>query len=987
MTEQNAEKAVDTIDQAPGEHHPQFELKQSTYVESLGVRIDDYEHKATKARHIHLASTSKENVFVVAFPTLPVDSTGVAHILEHTVLCGSETYPVRDPFFMMMRRSLSTFMNAFTSSDWTAFPFATENKKDFNNLLGVYLDAAFFSRLHPLDFAQEGHRLEFAQGEDPTTPLEIKGVVYNEMKGAMSSPVSQLYQRLKRQLFATTTYHFNSGGEPNVIPRLTYDQLLAFYETHYHPTNGLFCTFGDIPALEHQTQFEDLCLSRFEQGLKYKAPLENPQFAPTAVEESYAFHGDDATEQCHFVLGWLMPEFTNGADELAVELLSTLLSSNSAAPLRKALETSDYGSPSPLTGLMNIGRQGVFGAGFQGCAAENKAAMQALIMDTLQQVVADGFDQADVEAGLFQMELYQKQITGHSQPYGLELALDVVTAGFYDRPVRSAIDIGPAIEELKNRLQNPAYLQALLQTLVLDNQHHTSLLLTPDATLSAKEEAHEKAELEKRKAALTPDEISTLVDQAKALNERQAALDDADILPKLELTDIPKEIEFVPLSPLSIAKASSGWNKGRQLSAFERKTNGLVYFQTATHLPQMEQNDIFNLNALHRVWAEVGAGSTGYLDIQKQHFANTGYLTAGLNIRPDATNSDEISAFSVIRASTLHAKFDTMLDQLSTQLYTPRFDELDRLRELLQQQKQNAVQSIAGRGHSLALNAANAGYHALSSLNMDLSGLYFIQHLNAQKNEDDTLAATAEQLQKLHARIVGQEQHMCLIGDTSLESWIAQIKSNWNQDVANTSHLTTYPLQSKEHQVWLGATQINFCAMSLPAVDRNHPDAPALDVLSVIMKNEFLHTALREKGGAYGGGASANSRSKTFDFYTYRDPRIKDTFDDFERAMDWAKKAQFTQKHREEAILSMISGIDKPGSPSGAAIEEFHAILHRRTVAERQAFRQAILDVDIGDLQRVAQHYFNQEQHTKVVVTNKAKFESEQLDGFTVHEI
>ncbi|MFT5483627.1 MAG: Zn-dependent M16 (insulinase) family peptidase, partial [Halieaceae bacterium] len=244
--------------------HPAFELITTSHIEALKTDVSYYRHRKTGAEHYHMAADSNENVFLVALRTVPEDSTGVAHILEHTALCGSERYPVRDPFFMMIRRSLNTFMNAFTSSDWTAYPFASQNRKDFSNLLDVYLDAVFFSRLDPLDFAQEGHRMEFTDPTDSSTPLVYKGVVFNEMKGAMSSVSSTMWQALCHHLFPTNTYHFNSGGEPECIPDLSYEQLKDFYRSHYHPSNAIFMTFGDIPAEEHQAIFEERALSRFE---------------------------------------------------------------------------------------------------------------------------------------------------------------------------------------------------------------------------------------------------------------------------------------------------------------------------------------------------------------------------------------------------------------------------------------------------------------------------------------------------------------------------------------------------------------------------------------------------------------------------------------------------------------------------------------------------------------------------------------------------
>ena len=263
-----------------------FSLKRSRSIPSLQITLEEYTHTSTGASHIHLAADNPENVFLVALKTCPQNSNGVAHILEHTALCGSNKYPVRDPFFMMTRRSLNTFMNAFTSSDWTAYPFASLNRKDFHNLLDVYLDAVFFSRLDPLDFAQEGHRLEFENPSDRDSDLTYKGVVYNEMKGAMSSVSSQLWHTLCKYVYPTTTYHHNSGGEPDCIPDLSYAGLLDFYKTHYHPSNAIFLTYGDIPAQALQEKFHNQALQHFDKLEDTpQVPFEKRYHSPIKVQE------------------------------------------------------------------------------------------------------------------------------------------------------------------------------------------------------------------------------------------------------------------------------------------------------------------------------------------------------------------------------------------------------------------------------------------------------------------------------------------------------------------------------------------------------------------------------------------------------------------------------------------------------------------------------------------------------------------------------
>ncbi|MDX1607112.1 MAG: insulinase family protein, partial [Candidatus Competibacterales bacterium] len=405
-----------------------FELLHRHPIPSLRLELQDYRHRATGARHIHLAADDRHNVFLVALLTVPQDSTGVAHILEHTALCGSERYPVRDPFFMMIRRSLNTFMNAFTGPDWTAYPFASQNRKDFDNLLDVYLDAVFFPRLDELDFAQEGWRLEPSDPDDPSAPLMFKGVVYNEMKGVLSSPVSRLQQALQHHLYPTTTYHHNSGGDPAAIPDLTHAGLQAFHARHYHPSNAVFLTYGDIPAADHQQRFEERALHRFRAlELDFAIPDEQRYGKPRAVTEHYPLDEGDITARTHIVLGWLLGRNTDPRGVLEAELLADVLLDNSSSPLRHALETSGLGSaPSSLCGYDDDNRETCFACGLEGCEPDQAEAVERLILDTLERVASEGVPVENVEAMLHQLELAQREISGDGFPYGLQLILQTL---------------------------------------------------------------------------------------------------------------------------------------------------------------------------------------------------------------------------------------------------------------------------------------------------------------------------------------------------------------------------------------------------------------------------------------------------------------------------------------------------------------------------------------------------------------------------------
>ena len=407
--------------------HPAFDQVRSEYIDTLNLQVEQFEHRATGAMHYHLAADNRENVFLVALRTVPEDSSGVAHILEHTALCGSERFPVRDPFFMMLRRSLNTFMNAFTSSDWTAYPFASQNRKDFDNLLDVYLDAVFFARLDPLDFAQEGHRLEFAEPGDPQSELLFKGVVFNEMKGAMSSVTSTLWQTLCTHLFPTTTYHFNSGGDPEMIPSLSYGQLQDFYRSHYHPGNAIFMTFGDIPAHQHQQNFQEKALGRFDRLKRaITVPSEQRLTEPLRVSASYAYDDEDNSERkTHVVMAWLLGESTDLEQLLEAQLLSSVLLDNSASPLRKALETTHLGqAPSPLCGLEDSQREMVFGCGLEGSAAEHADEVETLVLEVIEQVAMRGVPRATSRSGTAPVGVTSARNQRRRFPLRLALAVD-----------------------------------------------------------------------------------------------------------------------------------------------------------------------------------------------------------------------------------------------------------------------------------------------------------------------------------------------------------------------------------------------------------------------------------------------------------------------------------------------------------------------------------------------------------------------------------
>ncbi|MFT6450408.1 MAG: Zn-dependent M16 (insulinase) family peptidase, partial [Oleispira sp.] len=725
-----------------------FEFISSTEVSSLNLTVEHYQHTKTGAVHYHLAADHQEKVFMVALRTMPKDSTGVAHILEHTVLCGSEKYPVRDPFFMMTRRSLNTFMNAMTSSDWTAFPYATQNDKDFDNLLSVYLDAVFFARLDELDFAQEGHRVEFEKMEDPTSDLVYKGVVFNEMKGAMSSPVSQLWQKISKHLFPTNTYHYNSGGEPSEITSLSYEQLKSFYSSHYHPSNAIFMTFGDMDVAELHEKIDQQALAKFDkQEQQWAVPLEQRLAAPVRVEESYAIETDDVEElndKTHHVIAWLLGESENLKKQLEAHLLSELLLDNSASPLRKALEKCEFASaPSPMCGLEDSNREMSFMCGIEGSNVGDADAFEKLIFEVLNDVAEKGVAQEEIDSVLHQLEFHQREVGGDGHPYGMQLIFSGMSAAtHYGDPV-AMINIEPALAALKEDSKDPEFVQNLVKDLLLSNRHFIRLSLRPDRELGAEESRIEKSKLEKMKAQLSDDDAQEIVQQALRLKARQEQEDDSDLLPSVGIEDIPAEIKSPEPDDEATRQAANITNNSSSsnITSYSTGTNGVVYQQLITNLPPLNAQELQLLPLLGYTWTEVGA-TGNYLEQQQKQAASCGGISSYASIKPKAMNDDnqqnEMLAYYTFSGKALASNQQKFSDLMRETALQADFSDVERIGDLAGQISARRLQGITGNGHGLAMQIAAAQVTEHAAMMSDISGLPLTQRLKASFGQPST---------------------------------------------------------------------------------------------------------------------------------------------------------------------------------------------------------------------------------------------------------
>lgn len=963
-----------------------FELIQQRRIDSLAVEASEYRHRATGARHFHLESRDTNNVFLVAFPTVPQDSCGVAHILEHTTLCGSRRYPVRDPFFMMIRRSLNTFMNAFTSSDATAYPFASQNRKDFDNLLAVYLDAVFFPRLDELDFSQEGHRLEFEVADDPSTPLTYRGVVYNEMKGAMSSPVARLWQDLYFNLFPTTTYHFNSGGEPSEIPKLSYAQLKAFHASHYHPSQAIFMTYGNFPVEEHQARMEHLALGEFKaRPVDLNIPDEQRLSSPIVATSSYPVDSDDIAAKTHIVMAWLGGHNYEIETLLQSHLLSGVLLDTGASPLRKLLETTNLGSaPSELCGLDESPREMVFMCGLEGCEPEAADEFEAAVLRNLREVVERGVDKELVTGVLERLELAQRDIQGGGHPYGLSLLSRMLPAALHGGDAVSFLDIDEVLDQLRRQVEEPDFIPNLVRRWLLDNAHRVRLTMLPDPDQNQREAAFINSILAEQKARLDAQQTKLLIEHARVLKERQRETDDVELLPKVGLEDVPVEIVRPQGEQLDAAPLPITW--------FSQGTNGVTHQQLIIELPALEDDQLDLLPVYASCLLEVGCGEFDYLLMQVRQ-ASLGSLSVASLVRSKPDDVNNLRGYLVFSGKSLARHQHALADIMQEIVEGARFDEVPRIRELIAQISAAEESEITAHGHALAMTAASSKLGVMGPLLERWNGpggFVKIKALDRAIGDRRPLEELSSRLGSIHQKIRAMPRSLLLVAEASergvLVDHINRIWTDAHGVKQAAAGFCSSPTTGRVAEAWTTTTQVNYCAKAYPAVANRDADAPPLAVLGKLLHNGFLHSAIREQGGAYGSGATYDPETGSFKFFSYRDPRLADTLEDFDRAVAWLHEPQ-EERLLEEAILGVIRGLDQPDTPAGEAIRVHHGNLHGRDKAFLRWFREAVLEVDLSDVRRVAEHYLIPDKAHIAVLTSAAAAEQVRSLGLEVKQL
>ena len=954
-----------------------FNLQEQKNIPLLDVNAQIYNESEFNCKHVHLESDSNEKVFMVAFRTIPEDSTGVAHILEHTALCGSKKYPVRDPFFMMIRRSLNTFMNAFTSSDWTAYPFATLNKKDFDNLLGVYLDSAFFPNLDSLDFAQEGHRLEFQEKNNPESEIEIKGVVYNEMKGAMSSITSQLWHGMSKHLYPSSTYKHNSGGNPENIIDLSHEDLVNFHKKHYHPSNATFFTYGNIDPIEIQSFIKENVLDNFSPSNEVVAVKNEDRFdVPITVSDFYNPQPGDEDNH-HIVLSWLLNESHNPVQLLETYLMSNILLDNSASPLRKVLESTKLGkSPSPLTGLEADQKELVFAAGLEGVDSNKSKEVETLIMECLNKLVKDGVPKDLIESSLHQLEIRQREITGSGMPFGLQIMLTCLPACIHNDNPLNILDLDNAFNTIKNNLKTDNYIENLIEKNLIKNNHRLTYSLVPDTELNKKNEEKIQNKVLDITKSLSEQDKEQLVKLANDLEERQNTIDDPEVLPKVTREDIPKIRKYA--SPLTSE------NKESRNYYYKTGTNGIVYHSMIFPCDALEKDELKIASLFSNTLTDIGLGDKGYEDIQKYQSSITGGVSASFVTLPNKLDDTYKLALKV-SSKSLEGNESFMQDLMIRTVKESNFDETDRIKELLEFISSDNEKSVIQNGHILSMSNAASQISNIASTNDLTSGLRFIHNTNQLSKlvvAPNELSKYLELLKSIKTKISETPSHFFTASALNKED----INLNFLIEETARQHKQQNLITTQDDSLgWITGSQVCFCAEAFPTVDFRHEDAPALTVLGTVLRNGYLHSAIREKGGAYGAGASQDSSNKVFKFFSYRDPKCSETFDEFKNSREWSIK-NITEEQLEEGVLGVISSIDKPLSPFGEAMSDFMSKLDQKSQDERLHFRAKVKECKLADLMHVSEKYLFGESKRSAIAGQNYEAELVKL-GFKIKNI
>lgn len=946
-----------------------FVLQKETSVPELDSVVRLYRHEPTGARLLSVVNRDENKVFGITFRTPPQRSDGVAHIIEHSVLCGSRKYPVKEPFVELMKGSLNTFLNAMTYPDKTCYPIASTNLKDFYNLIDVYLDAVFYPNLTEHTFMQEGWHYEV----DPSTgELGYKGVVFNEMKGAYSDPDDQHEDLCRRSLYPDTSYGLDSGGDPLEIPSLTYDEFVGFYRKYYHPANSFIFFYGDDDPDKRLAMMEEW-LAPFGRAKIESLPSAQPGFsAPRHLEYRYQA-SEQEVPKAYTAVNWALYE--HGDPELAMKaaILFHILTGTPASPLRKALIESGLGEDLAGFGASEELRQTAFSIGLKGVDPARVADVEELIFSTLGRLVRDGIDADTVAASLNTIEFALREKNTGRFPRGLAIMLDGLNDWLYDHDPVAALSFAGPLEKVKAAAaENPRLFSELIDSLLLHNTHRTTVVLLPSADANREREEAEKAMLARARGALDARKLQEIEKTAATLKKLQDTPDSPEALatiPVLSLDDIPKEAPVLPSEPLD---SGAGALKGVRGLYHELATSGILYLDLGFDFGALESKLLPYVSLLGRFLLEMGTDRENFVQLIQRIGMHTGGIRS-TSVSATPWSGRKPAPWFFLRAKALPEKAAILADILGDVLARARFDDRERVRQIVLEEKAQTEAMLVPASARIVGLRLRSRYSAADWASERLYGikhLFFLRDL-ARRIEEDWPSVLAD-MEKVRGALIGRDN---LIVNVTADR--ATLASSADAIARTAAALPARRAPAEGAAPVSGApwvdealaacgasvirpgletlelpTQVNSVGMILPLRDLKQV-AGGVYVATKYLDAVYLWEQVRVMGGAYGGYSSLDLASGLLLLLSYRDPNLERTIDIYRGVAEFLKSSGVPKEEIQKSIIGTIGDVDSYQLPDARGFNALMNELTGYTQEARQSIRDQILAADADDFRRL----------------------------------
>ena len=912
-------------------------------------------HKKSGARVLLMENDDENKVFCIGFRTPPSDSTGVPHIMEHSVLCGSRDFPVKDPFVELVKGSLNTFLNAMTYPDKTVYPVASCNDKDFQNLMHVYMDAVFYPNIYQHDeiFRQEGwsYKLERPDGE-----LTISGVVYNEMKGAFSSPEGVLDRVILNSLFPDTSYANESGGDPDVIPELTYEQFLDFHRKYYHPSNSYIYLYGDMDMEEKLRWLDEQYLSEFDAAevdseIKYQEPFGEMR----EVVQEYSITSDESEEDKTY-LSWNKVIGTSLDEKLylAFQILDYALLSAPGAPLKKALV--DAGIGKDIMGSYDNGvYQPLFSVIAKNANVEQKEEFIRVIEDTLREIAEKGMDKKALRAGINYHEFRFREADFGNYPRGLMYGLQLYDSWLYDeaKPFIHMQAI-PTFEFLKSQVDT-GYFEDLIRTYLLENTHGAVVIICPERGRTARMDRELAEKLKAYKESLSPEEVQKLVDDTHELEqyqEEESSPEDLAKIPVLKRTDISREIAPIYNDEMEIG--------GVKLVHHNIETNGIGYVTMMFDLSGIREELLPYVGILQSVLGIIDTTNYEYGELFNEINIHTGGIGTSLELYTDVTKvkEKEFRATFEMRGKALYPKMDVLFSMMREILMESRLDDEKRLKEILAMLKSRLLASFLSSGHTTAALRALSYTSPMSKFKDDTDGIGFYEAVKKIEEDFDGQKETLIRNLKEIARRIFRADNL-MISYTSSEEGIepmtkafAAVKDSLYTggeipDEACILHCR------KRNEGFKTSSKVQYVARVGNFIDGGQKYCGALQILKVILGYDYLWQNIRVKGGAYGCMSNFNRIGDAY-LISYRDPNLERTMEVYEGVVDYLKNFNVSDRDMNKFIIGTMSSLDRPMNPAAKGARSMNLYMNRVSEEMLRSERGQILDAQQEDIRALA---------------------------------